>query len=210
MIKYIAIDYGGVFAHHYCQPYISGIASLLNVSILEFKKLVSENSSHGAKYRTNNISMHDFWKEVALLSGNSNIGPEIYGKLQIMWAKTYIPDDNVKKLLSKVRDKFSIPLILATNSDYLRSKYLLTEYRLEEYFDEVLASWKYEVLKPSSAYFDVLLELTNCIESPEEILFIDNNPNAINKAKEMGIQTHLYKSYNVLEKHIISMIGEYQ
>ena len=103
-IKVILIDYGGVLAHHYCQPYQSMLANLLGVSIEESKKLISEKSKQGKLYRKNEISKDKFWDVVTHLSkiDSSKVSND---DLQLLWAKTYIIDYRLLNLIKVLRKK---------------------------------------------------------------------------------------------------------
>ena len=194
--KYIALDYGGVVAHHYCDPYYAQLSKLLEVSKEQCKQLLSENSTHGAKYRLNEITKFEFWEEVINLAKNKKITPQNYDKLQTLWAQTYIPNYELIDLLKILKNEYKVKLCLATNSDYLRSQYITNNFEFEGVFDLIISSWEYKVLKPTKEYFDALLKVCDATHSPNEILFVENNPSAISQASALGIHTYMYENCN--------------
>lgn len=202
--KYLAVDYGGVLAHHYCEPFQSELAGLLGVSVETCKGLISEKSPQGKAYRIGELDKNQFWNIVSSLSGHANNNLNI-DYLQELWSKTYQPDMELINFIFEIKNKVDVKIILATNSDYFRSLYLKNNFEFYNQFDLIVSSWEYKVVKPSSDFFNKLIELTVQKGEPSDILFIDDRLATTNSAKEHGIDTYTYSNFIELKK----FIGEY-
>ncbi len=201
-ISTIIVDYGGVLAHHYCEPYQSFFAKLLNVSMEESKQLISEKSEQGKLFRIDKISMTEFWDWVIDLSKNEKGKTVDYDILQRMWAKTYILDNRILELLLLIKNRKSIKLGLFTNTDRERYKYMSDTYSLNKHFDIMICSFQNKLIKPSKESFINLISECN-VTNPQNILFIDDREKTVNTAIENGITGLVYESYEQLVDFII-------
>ncbi len=195
------MDYGGVLSHHYCEPYQSEMAGLLNVSVETCKSLVSEKSSQGESYRIGELDKNQFWQIVLSLSGQQNENINI-DYLQELWSKTYQPNFEVIDFIFSVKEKLGIKVVLATNSDYLRSLYIKNNFEFSSKFDLVVSSWEHKVLKPSKEFFTKLIEITVSDGKPSDILFVDDRQSATNAAQEYGINIHTYTNFTYFRQFV--------
>lgn len=201
-IAVIAVDYGGVVAHHYCEPYQSLLAEKLEVTIDTCKQLISEKSEQGKLFRIDEITRDDFWKKVESLAKPANkVSPTL---LQLLWAKTYILDNRVLELLQVIRKKKKIKLCLFTNTDTSRFEYMIQTYSINEYFDITVCSFQTKFLKPSEESFKDLIIRCGQTNSPEDILFIDDRELAVNQAKNLGMSSLVYENYDQLVGFFLS------
>jgi putative hydrolase of the HAD superfamily len=198
-IKAVVIDYGGVLAHHYCEPYQSQLANLLGVSVPICKSLISEKSEQGRLFRINQISMEDFWSRVAILAQCQK--PLDFQLLQDLWAKTYKVDERILRLLKIIRSN-QLKLCLFTNTDKERRAYMFDKYNLSDYFDFELYSCETGLIKSS---MDAIVNLIAvCGVQPKDILFIDDREQAVNHAKSLGLSGYVYRSFEDLSSYFIS------
>ncbi len=202
--RYLALDYGGVIAYHYCEPFQTKIAELLNVSVETCKGLVSEKSAQGKAYRIGELDKSQFWQIVLSLSGQEGKDIDI-DYLQELWSKTYQPNLELISFLFDIKEKLGVKLVLATNSDYLRSLYIKTNFEFYGKFDLIVSSWEYKIMKPSHEYFTKLIELTVNKGSPSDILFVDDRESTTLIAQKHGIDTYTYSNL----ENFINFIEEY-
>lgn len=192
-IKVVVIDYGGVLARHYCEPFQSQLANLLGVSVIECKALISEKSEQGRLYRIAQISSAEFWTRVLKLAEcPDNLDFEL---LQELWAKTYELDERVFYILKLIRSK-NLKLCLFTNTDKARRAYMLETYRLSDHFDFEIYSCETGLIKSSQEALLNLIEACNV--APEEILFIDDRKEAVDHARSFGLKGYVYNNYESL------------
>lgn len=195
-IKVITVDYGGVLAHHYCEPYQSLLAKMLGVSVEQSKALVSEKSEQGILYRTGRIDRAGFWSKVAEIA-NTATNLDDYS-LQLMWAKTYILDQRVFDLLQVLRSRKKMKLGILSNTDFDRLVYIERTYGLSEYFDIEIYSCQTQSMKTDSASFLKLINDAGENTAPENILVIDDRESAVQRAADAGLNAYLYTGYNDL------------
>ena len=189
-IKSIIFDLGGV---------------LLNISyqntIDEFEKLGVDNSSdfYSKKYQKNifnlletgKISTNEFVK--AISKSCKSVTAE-----QILYAWNAMLLDFPKNritLLENLKEKYQLFLLSNTNSIHIKEfkSRLGKEKYLEFYnlFDKVYYSHKISVRKPNTEAFLLVIDENNLKE--KEVLFIDDSPQHIEGAKELGIHTYHLK-----------------
>jgi putative hydrolase of the HAD superfamily len=58
---------------------------------------------------------------------------------------------------------------------------------LDDYFDEIFASYELGVVKPDARFFEHVLEATG--SRPEETVFVDDGPHNMEAAKALGFHT---------------------
>ena len=189
-IKSIIFDLGGV---------------LLNISyqntIHEFEKLGVDNSStfYSKKSQTNifnlletgEISENELIREIQSSCKSAT-------RKQIIFAWNSMLLDlpkNRTNLLENLKEKYQLFLLSNTNSIHIKEfksglgeeKYL----KFYNLFDKVYYSHEIGVRKPHSETFRLVLDENNLKE--KEVLFIDDSPQHIEGAKELGIHTYHLK-----------------
>jgi len=189
-IKSIIFDLGGV---------------LLNISyqntIDEFEKLGVDNSSafYSKKSQTNifnlletgEISENELIREIQSSCKSAT-------RKQIIFAWNSMLLDlpkNRTTLLKNLKEKYQLFLLSNTNSIHIKEfkSRLGKEKYLEFYnlFDKVYYSHKIGFRKPNTEAFLLVIDENNLKE--KEVLFIDDSPQHIEGAKELGIHTYHLK-----------------
>ena len=189
-IKSIIFDLGGV---------------LLNIcyqnTIDEFEKLGVDNSSNFYSKKiqttifdlleTGKISKNEFVN--AINKSCKSVTTE-----QILYAWNSMLLDlpkNRTTLLKNLKEKYQLFLLSNTNSIHIKEfKSRLGEEKYLEFynlFEKVYYSHKIGVRKPNTEAFLLVLDENNLKE--KEVLFIDDSPQHIDGAKELGIHTYHVK-----------------
>ncbi|MAX68288.1 MAG: haloacid dehalogenase [Flavobacteriales bacterium] len=189
-IKSIIFDLGGV---------------LLNISyqntIDEFKKLGVDNSStfYSKKSQTNifnlletgKISENELIREILISCKSAT-------RKQIIFAWNSMLLDlpkNRTNLLENLKEKYQLFLLSNTNAIHIKElKRRLGEVKYSKFynlFNKVYYSHEISVRKPHSDAFHLVLDENNLKE--KEVLFIDDSPQHIEGAKEVGIHTYHLK-----------------
>ena len=189
-IKSIIFDLGGV---------------LLNISyqntIDEFKKLGVDNSSafYSKKSQTNifnlletgEISENELIREILISCKSAT-------RKQIIFAWNSMLLDlpkNRTNLLENLKEKYQLFLLSNTNAIHIKElKRRLGEVKYSKFynlFNKVYYSHEISVRKPHSDAFHLVLDENNLKE--KEVLFIDDSPQHIEGAKEVGIHTYHLK-----------------
>jgi FMN phosphatase YigB (HAD superfamily) len=201
-ISFIAVDYGGVLAHHYCEPYQSLLAEKLEVPIEQAKSLISEHSEQGRLFRTDQITMVEFWHRVLALAGTK--AKVRVSDLQLLWSMTYIIDMRMFEIMRALKVKQQVKLCLFANTDRERFAYMEETYRLSDIFDVMVCSFQTGLIKPSPESFLHLLDVCGQASSPENILFIDDRELTAKQAAELGITSFTYRGYDSLVDFLIN------
>jgi len=90
---------------------------------------------------------------------------------------------------------------LFTNTNPIHLEYIKRTYLdLFQLADVVVASSEAHCRKSQDEFYKKMIEMVGF--APEEILFVDNKERNLNMAKELGIQTILYKSPAQLSKEL--------
>jgi putative hydrolase of the HAD superfamily len=189
-IKSIIFDLGGV---------------LLNISyqntIDEFEKLGVDNSSafYSKKSQTNifnlletgEISENELIREIQSSCKSAT-------RKQIIFAWNSMLLDlpkNRTNLLENLKEKYQLFLLSNTNAIHIKKlKSRLGEVKYSKFynlFNKVYYSHEIGFRKPHSEAFRLVLDENNLKE--KEVLFIDDSPQHIEGAKELGIHTYHLK-----------------
>ena len=189
-IKSIIFDLGGV---------------LLNISyqntIDEFEKLGVDNSSafYSKKSQTNifnlletgEISENELIREIQSSCKSAT-------RKQIIFAWNSMLLDlpkNRTNLLENLKEKYQLFLLSNTNAIHIKElKSRLGEVKYSKFynlFNKVYYSHEIGFRKPHSEAFRLVLDENNLKE--KEVLFIDDSPQHIEGAKELGIHTYHLK-----------------
>ena len=94
-------------------------------------------------------------------------------------------DDTVIELIADLRSR-GLRVVLATNQDDARGRYMLETLGFADRFDAVAMSYEVGARKPDPRFFDALLSLCGC--DAEEVLFIDDSPANVDAARTAGIR----------------------
>ncbi len=187
-IRVLLLDYGGVVADHYSQPYLDRLASLLGVAPGRALELVSEKSSHGQQYRLNMIDLPAFCRAIGHLSG---VLPSDPAAVLQTWAQTYVPNQAMLNLIAHLRGSRGLRVGLLMNVDCDRLHYL-REIEIDRHFDFIVASCEVGAMKPDAAIYQHALQANGLTTDPGEILYVDDRSNHIAAAAALGFQVRLF------------------
>jgi len=186
MIEVICFDFDGVirkgelFSNRLKEKYNIPIEE--TVSILKSQKW--KDCQLGKK------SIKDVWSNFPK-KHNLNM---TYKELINFWFSGEHIDKNIIKLIDKLHKKSKI--ILLTNNPSERLKFYDKQDSLFKHFDKIIIS-------SDIGYFKTSPEATKLIwKNPKEVLVIDNSEKDLERYKENGFQTILYKEVSQLEKDL--------
>ena len=202
-IDTIQLDYGGVVADHYSEPYLGYLASELGVTRKGARGLLSEQSPHGRLYRLDQLSKEAFWEEVRKLAPRKDFDDDT---VQELWAKTYIPNAAVLSLLTYLRAECGIQIGIVMNEDRWRYRYILETYRLDSCVDVIVVSFEVGTLKPEAAMSEAILRLSNRLPSPGSVLYIDDRQSHVDAAVRAGMQGYRHVNAGELSTYIAELM----
>ena len=190
-IDSVFLDYGGVVADHYCEPFLGYLARELGTSRDHARELLSERSEHGRLFRLDRMSPGDFWNAVRRLAPRKDFSDEVMGEL---WARTYIPNEAVLSLLDHLRTDQRMQTGVVMNEDRVRLAFIEERYSLARRVSIVLASCDVGSVKPERAMYIALLDRARRSFRPASVLYIDDRESHVAAAEAVGMRGYVYKN----------------
>ncbi len=193
MIKTIIFDVGGVLAECSNKILFSNIAKAFNITWDEVyaavKKLVPE-------IQAGKISDDEFWKRFSEITGKPL--PENHEKLLYEYYEECSPiKQDVLELARELRAKgYQTPIL----SDTIETHARINWKRLYPEFDPVVLSCEVGMKKPDKRIYELLLKKIKF--KPEECVFIDDKPENIKAAEELGMHAMLFKDIKQLKREL--------
>lgn len=87
-----------------------------------------------------------------------------------------------------------IHVVLATNQEKYRTRYMLDRMGFQDMFDKIYSSAQLGLKKPALEFFDKVVQDMQIPK--EEILFLDDDEGNIAGAQAYGLQSELYSNYD--------------
>ena len=111
------------------------------------------------------------------------------------WSSVFLPGLMVsEELIAALKRNY--PLILVSNTNEVHFEFVRSKYRVVDYFDHHILSYKVGSLKPDRKIFERAITAAN--RPPEALFFIDDRDENIVAARELGIIAHQFKSETIL------------
>jgi len=104
--------------------------------------------------------------------------------------KNTIIDERILSILQET----DLPIYLASDLNKERLDFYWDELNLKNLFDDKFISCEMGVKKSKKEFFEQVIEVIDI--KPEKILFIDDDEKNTIIAKECGLQSHYYQSYD--------------
>lgn len=193
-IKAVVFDFNGVIVKTDRQMVIDSIAQALELPQQEIERAYVEMKKQKVKGEKNQIR---FWTQFAQSKGK---------KLPEQWIAQYRQlklgaTKEIPGMLDIVRNlqKREIETGLLTNASK-ESIVLKKELGLFELFKPALFADQIGIKKPDPKIFQMLLEQLHM--APQEVLFIDNNKDAVETAKKMGMDAIIFKNAPQITKEL--------
>ena len=162
MIKLIAFDFVGVLAHE--------------------KDLVLTNEEENLERLFGpNISDKDYLEKAKNITKND----ELEKLTKVIIDKIYEITD--KDIFTKIKESNkNIKLVIATNHLSYIKEYIYKNFDTT-YLDDIIISADINLIKPDKSFYKYVLNKYKI--KPNEMLFLDDNEENINSAKDLGINT---------------------
>ena len=136
-------------------------------------------------YETGNITTDEFY-DYLRVNGGLQMTRE---KFLEAWCSIFAPDLKISRaLIESLHRRY--PLILVSNTNEAHVQFLAKQYRLFEYFTHTVFSNEVHSMKPDRKIFDHAIALSG--KPPSQLFFIDDRPENVEGARQLGMQTHLF------------------
>ena len=197
MIKAVCFDLDGVFfAEQSFRRFKFQLAEYT-----DYDDVIDEvfHGSMMVAFKTNRITEEIYWKYVRQRLEITLANEEIFKMLR----ESYLVNVDVESYVRKIRAA-GYMTCLCSNNFITRIRELEKEFGFLKYFDTKIYSYDIGVLKPNIKIFQALVK--QCGIDASEIIYSDDSETKLSGAKELGIQTFLFKDI-IQFKHILSSLG---
>jgi FMN phosphatase YigB (HAD superfamily) len=107
------------------------------------------------------------------------------------WSSVFLPGLMIsEELLAALKRNYL--LILVSNTNEAHFEFVRSRYRVVDYFDHHVLSYRVGSLKPDRRIFEHAIAAANRL--PETLFFIDDREENIAAARQLGIKTHQFES----------------
>lgn len=199
-IKNIIFDYGNVI---FMIDFLKTQQLFTDLGISDVEKFFA-HAAHDPlfdNFETGKISAVEFRNGIREKTARKDLSDE---QIDAAWNGLLIGIPAVNHdLLLKAKEKYRTFLLSNINETHLDHicKYLKNDFDLDSndcFFEKVYYSHLVGIRKPNKEIFELVLVENNLV--PSETLFIDDSPQHLRTAKELGLHTHLMTSDDSLEK----------
>jgi epoxide hydrolase-like predicted phosphatase len=191
-IKSVIFDWGGVLIENPAPGLIQYCAQVLKVSQEDFAKV---HHKFSVEFQKNLIPEETFWNRICRQLKVPKPG------VRSLWSEAfkaaYIPRAGMFNLVASLQ-KSGYKTAVLSNTEIPAMQYF---YQLQyDMFDVLVFSCAEGAIKPERKIFDLTIQKLDCL--PEQSVFIDDNPEFINGAKNAGLNTILYKSTGLIREKL--------
>lgn len=180
VIKTVLLDFGGVLAEEGFRDGLRAVGRKNGLDPDAFFS-VADSLIYETGYLTGKSDEASFWNAVRKRTGIS--GPDDELRKEILMRFVLRPE--MLALVDHLRTEGATVAILSDQTDWLEA--IDGETALFQHFDRVFNSFRIHKSKRDASLFtDVCRELG---VTPGETLFVDDNPNHINRARSKGLMT---------------------
>ena len=190
MRRTVIFDLGGVYFSDGTRRAIDKIAAGYGVDRQTVAGFL--NGEAGASYRTGRISGDRFWQQAAALWDIRASAAE----LSMTWCESYQPIQGTVRLVEQLRTADHQLLYLSDNTQE-RVAYLEEKYGFLKNFDDGVFSHLVRCKKPDPMIYEFVL--AKALNPAAACVYIDDKPEYLEPAKQLGMGVIAFKSAGQLE-----------
>jgi HAD superfamily hydrolase (TIGR01509 family) len=127
------------------------------------------------------------------------VSQQIVDKYKYFHARHYQPIPSMMELCLHLSKSYKIGIL----SNFAKDFVLKQNFYDQEIFNPVIFSGMVGVKKPDKRIYQIYSQASNC--QPDEILFIDDNLENVESAKDFGMSSLLFTTQPNLEKDLIEL-----
>ncbi len=188
-INLIIFDMGHVFIDFNWEDVINCFKKLKPNHTIDFIEIMNYLSSLG--YEAGKIDTAEF-----LASLNQKAGLNLsLEEFTLIWNYSFAENIEMAELMSQLKQK--LPLYLLSNTNENHFTYLENTFKVSRHFDELVLSYEVGYVKPEPEIYLETLKRAN--HPAQNCLFIDDLPQNIEAARQLGINTILFEGCQKLK-----------
>lgn len=186
MIDVVLFDFGGVLSQEGWKKGLKVIAEANGLDSDNFIQTAAD-TIYETGYITGKVSENDFWnalkRKTGIKSDNASLTHELMSR--------FVLNDRMIDLIKKLKSANLIVGILSDQTDWLDQ--LNARFDFFKEFDHVFNSYHIGKGKRNVTLFDDIAGVLKT--SPQRILFIDDDPGNVERARQKGWNAILYTDY---------------
>jgi len=194
MIKAIIFDIGGVVINDDFLSYAERFAQKAGMTKEQIYRSVI-GSPEWRLYFKGKISEENVWKAIK----SKYLPPQIAEEIRRTWKDILVPINATTELIKKLKPNYKICFISNVDKEcalYVRKKYP----EIFRLFEDGLASYEAGMAKPEKEIYRYALKKFRL--KPEECIYIDNQPENIPPAQELGIKAIKFQGTEKLKQQL--------
>lgn len=186
MIKAIVFDYAGVLI----KP---PLFTWLNENIRDEKQRSEAAKAISTKGDLGEVTLDELFHLVANYTGlvKENVFSTIYSPAK--------ENADLFSLIKKLKRKYTIAIFSNNHHELICE--VLKYKKYYDYFDELVVSSTYKLLKPNKSFYIKLMEILQV--QPEEVIFFDDKKENVDAAKKLGIKAFVYTTVKQLKQDLL-------
>lgn len=196
MRKTVIFDLGGVYFSDGTRQAIDKIAAGYGIERQSVAGFL--NGAAGASYRTGRLTADQFWQQATTL-WNIQASTEA---LSTAWCESYQPNRGTVRLVKQLRAADHQILYLSDNIQE-RVAYLEEKYGFLKNFDDGVFSHLARLKKPDPKIYELVL--AKALNPAAACVYIDDKPDYLMPAKDLGMQVIAFKNASQLEADLAKL-----
>lgn len=197
MITAIIFDLGGILVPEAGNSIQEGMAMYLAIPQ---KSLAEFTAPLKAKLTTGEMTLHEMYDSLAKSRGFSLAADDMLKRhFELYEQHQTARDTNIFWLVEKLKQNYIVPCLTNTEeeiADYNK------QHGLFDIFHRAFISTDMGMKKPDRNIYDAVIKELGC--RPADAIFIDDNPDYIQGARQAGIDSILYKGFEQLTQKLSS------
>jgi FMN phosphatase YigB (HAD superfamily) len=195
MVKTIFFDLGNVLININRERVIREFAQLLQLPLQTIQEIASSPLEKEFE-----VGLYDCDQYLQQLHQRYGILDEInLDRLIEFWQKPFEENLEVARLLPILKKQAKLAIISNTNELHIRA--VRRKFRILDNFDTLVFSYEVGLLKPDERIFREALQLVR--SQPGECIFVDDLPENVAAAEQVGIKAHRLRSPNLLRDFLL-------
>ncbi len=190
MFKAVIFDLGGVYFEDGTKKAVKIISAKYNVPEQKVKDVLQ--GELGTKYRTSAVTAGEFWQETKEYWGITVSSNE----LADIWLQGYVPIAGTDSIIDRLNSA-GYEIFFLSDSVKERADCLQKKYPFLHHFKGGVFSYIAHKRKPDPAVYRMVLEMAG--HPAQECIYIDDKPELLKPAEELGMKGILFENPAQLE-----------
>jgi FMN phosphatase YigB (HAD superfamily) len=196
VIRAIVFDLGGVVFTDGTTRFHDYLVKTYHLDPRQTRELLDDGEL-GSLYREGKITRNQYWQGVLQVL-QINEGADT---LERRWLDGYELNTGTRDIMLELSRKYRVYFL--SDNVWERSEQLNRKYNYLSWLHGGLFSYQVGVRKPNPEIYRMILRKADA--QPQEVVFIDDKPSALEPAMEMGMTTILFKSPETLREKLSAL-----